>query len=326
MEVSIIFVNWNSVGYLRDSIASVYKHTANIRFEVIVVDNASPAGDAEIIEREFPHVTLIKSKENLGFAGANNVGFKHSSGKYIVFINPDTQLVSPAINIMLERLRMLPDAGILGCKLLNSDLSVQTSCIQTFPTILNQLLDADCLRSLWPNSKLFGIGALFSDTPEPARVEVISGACMMVKRDVFEQVGLFAEDYFMYAEDLDLCYKVNRAGYSNYYVGIATVIHHVGKSSNPLWAIQMKWKAVPRFCEKNRGHLYALLFRISMTCAATVRLVIISSAAFFGNMLVNKESLKSASAKWAVILKTLWPQFWTKSTLATNRPVSGCGV
>ena len=127
MEVSIIFVNWNSVGYLRDSIASVYKHTANIRFEVIVVDNASPAGDAEIIEREFPHVTLIKSKENLGFAGANNVGFKHSSGKYIVFINPDTQLVSPAINIMLERLRMLPDAGILGCKLLEDQLAASNT-------------------------------------------------------------------------------------------------------------------------------------------------------------------------------------------------------
>lgn len=327
MDVSIIFVNWNSVDYLREAIASIGDHTRDIEFEIIVVDNASLAGDADVIEREFPHINLIRSRENLGFAGANNLGFKHSSGKYVLFLNPDTRLITPAINHMFMSLQSLPDAGMVGCKLLNDDLSVQTSSIQTFPTILNQLLDADCLRSRWPASRLWGIAPLFSDSPEPARVEVISGACMMLKRDVFEQVGLFTEDYFMYAEDLDLCYKVASAGYSNYYVGTAAVVHYGGKSSNPLWATQMKWQSIPRFCSKHRGRFYGLVFRAAMAVAAVGRLATIKTMSLFGNTFGSREALKSSLAKWNVILKTLLIKPNSSNEVSTARkPVPGCGV
>jgi N-acetylglucosaminyl-diphospho-decaprenol L-rhamnosyltransferase len=304
-ELSIIFVNWNSTDYLRDCIASIYEHTRGISFEIVVVDNASPSGDAEVLARQFPEITLIKSSQNLGFAGANNLGYRRSSGECLLFLNPDTKLMSTALPVMLRRLQSLPDAGMVGCKLLNSDLSVQTSCIQTFPTILNQLLDADYLRARWPNSGLWGVGPLFSDSPEPARVEVISGACLMVKREAFEKAGLFSEDYFMYAEDLDLCYKVAGCGYANYYVGEATVMHHGGKSSTPIPATIMKWKAIPRFCDKHYGRFYGLVFRMAITLAAVARLIAIKTASLFGGVFGNQQSLRSASEKWSAIFGTV---------------------
>lgn len=308
MDVSIIYVNWNSADYIRESIRSVYEHTRGIRFEIIVVDNASPARNVDMLKEQFPEITLIKSEKNLGFAGANNLGYKSSSGENILFLNPDTKLVSPAIDVMARQLNSLPDAGIIGCKLLNSDLSVQTSCIQTFPTILNQVLDIDYLRRRWPKNSLWGIGPLYSDSVEPAKVEVVSGACLMIKRVVFEKVSWFSEDYFMYAEDLDLCYKVVQAGFTNYYVGEGMIVHYGGKSSEPQSATMMKWRAIPRFCDKNRGRFYGSIFRIVMALTAMGRLAVIKTASAFGNRFASQKDLNSAFAKWRTILSILLTQ------------------
>lgn len=308
MDVSIIYVNWNSVDYVRESIRSVYEHTRGIQFEIIVVDNASPTGDVAIVKEEFPEITLIRSKTNIGFAGANNLGYKSSSGENILFLNPDTKLVNPAIDAMVVRLRSLPDAGIVGCRLLNSDLSLQTSCIQTFPTILNQVLDTDYLRERWPKHRLWGIGPLYSNSSEPARVEVVSGACLMIRRSAFEKVSFFSEDYFMYAEDLDLCFKVSKAGYACYYVSEGTVIHYGGRCSEPESATIMKWRAIPRFCDKNRGRFYGSMFRISMALTAMGRLAALKTASVFGNRFASRTDLHSASAKWRTILNVLLTQ------------------
>ena len=305
MDVSIIYVNWNSVDYIAESIRSVHEHTHGTQFEIIVVDNASPSGNVEILKEQFPEIKLIRSAKNLGFAGANNLGYRSSRGEYLLFLNPDTKLLNPAIDVMLKAIQSLPDGGIIGCKLLNSDLSLQTSCIQTFPTILNQVLDTDFLRGRWPKSSLWGIGALYSSNTEPARVEVISGACLMIRRATFEAVSFFSEDYFMYAEDLDLCYKVAQAGYANYYTGAGTVIHYGGKSSEPASATRMKWKAIPRFCDKNRGRIYGAIFRAAMAVTAIGRLAAIKIASTFGDRFGSRTDLNSAFAKWRTILTVL---------------------
>jgi N-acetylglucosaminyl-diphospho-decaprenol L-rhamnosyltransferase len=305
MDVSVIIVNWNSIDYLNECVNSICDQTRGLALEIIVVDNASPAGDAEMLEQRFPQVLAIKSPVNLGFAGANNLGFKRSAGKYVLFLNPDTRLVGPAINVMVQGIQSLPDAGVVGCKLLNTDLSIQTSCIQTFPTILNQLLDSDWIRGRWPTCKLWAIGPLFSISSEPSSVEVISGACMLIDRHVFERVGYFSEDYFMYAEDLDLCYKTVRAGYSNYYLSAATVIHHGGKSTNPEYATRMKWKSIPRFYEKYYGLFYASMFRLTMIFAAVARLAVIAMINRFGTASLRSNVRQESFAKWKLILKTL---------------------
>lgn len=302
MDVSIIIVNWNSVDCLRECVDSIYKHTDSIRFEIIVVDNASPAGDADFIEKDFRRIRLIKSPTNLGFGGANNLGFRHSSGQYILFLNPDTKLIGPAINVMLRHSSSLPDAGVVGCRLLNGDLSVQTSSIQKFPTVLNQILQSERLQFRWPSFPLWDIGALFSDGGTPAKVEAISGACMMIRPEVLAAVGLFSEEYFMYSEDLDLCYKVRRAGYTNYYVGDASIIHLAGRSSRPEWALRMKCKSDLRFCTQNRGRAYGLLFRVALIGNAIVRVAMIS---ILRQMTGDDGSLREKAAKWRVILETL---------------------
>jgi GT2 family glycosyltransferase len=307
MDLSIICVNWNSVDYLRECIASIYENTHEVSFEIIVVDNASPKGGVETLQEQFPEIVIIKSAHNLGFAGANNLGFKRSAGEYILFLNPDTRLIGPTIDTLMNQIRLLPDAGILGCKMLNTDLSVQITSIQKLPTILNQVLNSEYLQLRWPGCPIWSLAPLFSKQTKPIRVQVIPGACMLMTRKVFEQVGMFSEEYFMYGEDLDLNYKLNRAGYSNYYTDDATIIHHGGRSSSQQkvnhWATVMKYRAMTRYFKKNHGWFYEAMFRAAMACIALVRLTILALMYPLGNIIWDKQSRQFASEKWKVILK-----------------------
>ena len=306
MELSIICVNWNSVDYLRECIASIYANTRGISFEIIIVDNASPQGGVDRLKDQFPKITIFKSSQNIGFAAANNLGFRQSMGEYVLFLNPDTELIGPTVNILLGRIRALPDAGIAGCKMLNTDQSVQITSIQRFPTILNQMVDSEYLQLRWPSCPIWNIGPLFSEQTQPIRVEIIPGACMLLRRSVFERVGMFSEDYFMYAEDLDLNYKLKQAGYTNYYVGEATIVHHGGRSSSRQnanqWATVMKYRAMTLYYRKTRGRFYEVMYRTAMACVALGRLLLLALMYPFGNLLWDKQSLRHASEKWKVVL------------------------
>jgi GT2 family glycosyltransferase len=303
MDLSIILVNWNSEEYLRECIASIYEWTHQFPFEVIVVDNASPSGKVDTLKVQSPEIKLIKSAKNLGFAGANNLGFLHSTGDCVLFLNPDTKLNSPAIQIMMEEIRRLPRAGVVGCRLLNVDRSVQTSSIMKFPRIGNAILQVEYFRLRWP--ELWGIDALFTPDLSPTEVEAISGACMLMRREVFAQIGMFSEEYFMYSEDLDLCYQAVKVGFKNYHVGSATIVHYGGTSSAPAWQTAMKTRAQLWFCEKNYGSFYSLLFRLAMVINASVRLVLLVAMRFFAGMFGAKHTLDSAWLRWSIILKTL---------------------
>ncbi len=305
MELSIIFVNWNSVDYLRECLTSIYAHTQGFAYEIIVVDNASPQGGVDALQEEFPEIVLIKSEDNLGFAGANNVGFRASKGNYVLFLNPDTKLVNSAINLMLQSLQSLPGAGLLGCKLLNADGSVQTSSIMKFPGILNQVFQFEGFRLRWPSFPLWDIGPLFSNNRAPVKVEVVTGACMMMRREVFQQVGMFSEEYFMYAEDVDLCWKIQRAGFSNYYAGEGNIIHYGGVSSPRAWQTVAKTRAEQRLVENFRGPFYGAMFRAALAMNAAGRLGIAATATFFQNAGKGKEDAKAARTKYLAILKTL---------------------
>jgi GT2 family glycosyltransferase len=303
MDLSIIIVNWNSTDFARACVSSIYAYTRDIEFEIVVTDNASTAGDVDVLADEFPGIRLIKSTRNLGFARANNLGVTQSTGRTLLFLNPDTKLTEPAINVMLSALDSVPDAGALGCRLLNTDLSIQTSCIQTFPTILNQALDAEVLRGLWPCSPLWGIAPLYSAGASPAPVEVVSGACLMIRRAVFDEIGRFSDDFFMYAEDLDLCQKAVSAGYRNYHTGLARVIHFGGGSSVPNSATVMKWRAIQQYLVKHRGRAYTALFRLVMAAATAGRLLILAPDSL--RPARRRASGYSSAAKWRAILSTL---------------------
>ncbi len=306
MELSIIIVNWNSKDYLFDCIASILSWTNDVNFEIVVIDSASFDGVDEMLKHSYPQVRFVQSDKNIGFAKANNAAFSVSTGSNILFLNPDTELVGPVINILLDYLQMLPTAGAIGCKLLNADGSVQTSCIQAFPTILNQLLNSEFLRALFPKSSLWGMASLFGAKSElTAEVDVISGACLMLKRSLFEQVGFFSEDYFMYAEDVDLCYKIRQAGYTNYYIPTASVIHFGGGSTEKSpgnFSVVMMRESLWRFMKKNRGKIYGLVYRASTVMSAIGRLLLLMILLPL-QYLGQSGSLRKASLKkwWAIL-------------------------
>lgn len=299
MQLSIIIVNWNSKDYLRKCLESVFTETRDIEFEVIVIDSASFDGCGEMLRAHFPQVSFIQGNQNIGFARANNEAFGVSKGNAILFLNPDTEVIGPAITALHEHLTKLPNAGAVGCKLLNSDGTVQTSCIQSVPTILNQLLDSEFLRAHWPRSPLWGMAPLFDATTAPQPVEAVSGACVMMKRSLFEQIGRFSEDFFMYAEDIDLSYKATHAGATNYYVPTAVVIHHGGSSTQQApsnFSVVMMREAIWRFLRKTRGNFYGLGYRVSMLLSSFCRLFLISPARLFGKGV-------SSYSKWLAILR-----------------------
>lgn len=310
-DLSIIIVNWNSTAYLLQCLESVYAQTHEPAFEIIVVDNASPDGDVGIVRERYPDVIVIESPQNLGFARANNLGFRSSKGEYVVFLNPDTILIHPAFDVMLRQVRSLPSLGAVGGTLLNEDQSLQTAAIQTFPTILNQLLDVDVLRNRFPACPLWNIAPLFGGGTEPSRVEVISGACVLFRREVFAQIGQFSEEYFMYAEDLDLSYKAVQAGFTNYYIPQVRIIHLGGKSSVRRRAVVMKWRSILQFVAKHRGAGYQLAFRAVMACSALVRvaLLLVAVAVSRGT---RRESARGALLKWWLILETMLTRFEKK--------------
>lgn len=302
VDLSIIYVNWKSVNYLLDSIATVYEHTRDLTFEIIVIENAS-GDDLEVVAQQFPAVKIFKSGTNLGFAGANNVGVRMSSGEYVAFLNPDTKLIAPAFNVMLDVIKELPDAGVLGCKLLNADGSVQTSCIMQFPRILNRAFQFEALRLRWPNA--WGIGPLFAEGRRAGRVEAVSGACMVIKKDRFLSVGMFSEDYFMYAEDLDLCYKTTEAGFPNYFTSQARIVHYAGKSSEPEWQTVTKLKAELKFCAKHYRPLYAFAFRVALLFSGIARYCIISTIVTASPNAQRKILLRATRERLGTTIRTL---------------------
>ncbi len=315
MDLSIIIVNWNSAEYTRKCIATVRAFTHDIASEIIVVDNAS-TDDSLLALEQIAGIRLIKSSRNVGFAKANNIAAEASSGRILLFLNPDTELTGPAINCMYGALTLSPTIGIVGCKLLNSDGSVQTSCVQPFPTILNQFADVEKLKQCFPRLRLWGTQALHSEASDiPVPVEIVSGACLMIRRDVFEEVAGFSTRYFMYGEDMDLCYKVRQAGLHVAYVSAAAIVHHGGQSSkhnpDPGFGDVLTRRAIWMFLQQTRGRLYGHAYRAAMGIAALIRLAILCVAAIPA-FLVRGVWLRHTFCKWTRVLRwSLGLEHWT---------------
>jgi GT2 family glycosyltransferase len=323
LTLSIIIVNWNSKEYLRKCIASILATTIGIEYEILVIDSASFDGCDEMLREHYPQVRFIQSERNLGFARSNNVAFQESKGRSVLFLNPDTEVAASAINTMHESLWRLPNAGAVGCTLFNADGTVQTSCIQAFPTILNQFLDSEFLRSLWPKLPLWGMAPLFGTGKEPEKVEALSGACIMLKRSVFDQIGLFSEEYFMYAEDIDLCYKVRRAGYENFYEPHATGIHFGGASSQKGpsdFAVIMMRESTLRFLKKTRGDLYGFAYRGTTLLCAIARIAVLMILLPGQHIRQSGGSSWASFRKWRAILAwSLGFENWARSYPGSGR-------
>jgi N-acetylglucosaminyl-diphospho-decaprenol L-rhamnosyltransferase len=315
LDLSIIIVNWRSRAFLKQCLMSIYKDAHTMTCEIIVVDNASYDGCEQMLSNEFPRVIFIQSRQNLGFAGANNLAFDCSRGQSILFLNPDTEIQGEAIQKLVNSLKSIPDAGMVGARLLNSDFSLQTSCVTAIPSILNQVLNSEHLRKSFPRWRMWGIKQLFVKHEMPVEVEAISGACMVAKRDVLEQVGFFSTNYFMYSEDMDICVKITKAGWKIYYVPDAIIVHHGGSSSasreeNNFSSIMIRESLID-FFRSHRGHFYATLYRVGTSLISVIRifiLVIVSPIVIF--LPKGYSFLSHGFGKWIGIL--IWSLGLTK--------------
>lgn len=321
-NLSIIIINWKSQAFIRDCLTSICANIGSLTHEILVVDNASYDGCDEMVRSEFPHVLFIQSEHNLGFAAANNLAFARSRGRNVLFLNPDTEIQSAAIQELVSALECLPNAGMVGARLLNSDGSLQTTCITAMPNILNQTLNSRYLRRTFPRWEIWGMRALFESNTAPVPVDAISGACMLARREVIHRVGGFPTDYFMYAEDMDLCATIAQAGWKIYYVPDAAIVHHAGGSSasreESNFSNIMLRESVTRFFRLYRGPFYAMLYRASLAVVSVLRIL---ALLIFCPILIQRWSSRGVSLvlkKWCSIFLwslgiTRWP---TRQSLA----------
>lgn len=229
-DISVIIVNYNVREFLENLLNSLLKSLKNFSYEIIVVDNASSDRSVEMLKNKFPDIILIENKVNIGFGAANNQAAKIARGKYLLLINPDALVQENTIEVMYNFMETHPDAGAAGCKVLNSDGSLQLACRRGFPGPWASFTKVVGLSSLFPKSKLFArYNLTYLDENQTYEVDAISGSFMFVRREVYEKLNGFDPDFFMYGEDLDLCYRIKKAGYKVYYVHETSIIHYKGE-------------------------------------------------------------------------------------------------
>jgi GT2 family glycosyltransferase len=265
-ELSIIIVSWNVQEYLHRCLNSLRAEVApGLRHEIIVVDNNSSDHTTAMLTRDFPKVTLIRNEDNLGFARANNQGIEISRGKFVMLLNPDTEVKKGCISTLISFLQSHDRVGVVGPKLLNLDGTTQAAGVN-FPSLANSLLGYFRL-------KREVTGTYFIHANQPIMVNALVGACLLVRREVIEQVGGFDENYFMYVEEADWCYRVQNRGWQICYVPEAQVYHRKGGSAKhvPLETYIRLREGRILFLLKHKGRAQAILLGLGYTINAFLR-------------------------------------------------------
>ena len=231
VDVTVVIPSYNTRDLMEQALRTVMEAAVGMEIEIVVVDNASRDGSADMVEEKFPQVELIRNEKNVGFAAANNVAFERARGRYVLLLNSDTVVRPDTLKCLAQFLDECPEAGAAGCKILNPDGTLQLESRRGFPTPAAAVWKLTGMSRLFPNSPRFArYNLTYLDPEEVSEVDALSGSCMMVRREVIEQVGRLDEAYFMYGEDLDWCYRMRQAGWQIYYVPHTAIIHFRGQS------------------------------------------------------------------------------------------------
>ncbi len=233
MKLSIIIVNYNTLDLLRDCIESIKNSISQIDYEIIVVDNNSIDGSVELLKSEYSEVKIIENNYNAGFSRANNQGYAISQGEYVLLMNSDTVAREDSLNRLVDFLDKHQEAALVGPRLLNTDLTLQPPCRRGFPRFINSLAYFCGLGKVFSGNRILGSYTMsYKNDKETHEVDAVSGACLMIRRSIVEQLGkLLDEDFFMHFEDIDLCFRVKKLGQKVYYKHDAEVVHLKGQSS-----------------------------------------------------------------------------------------------
>jgi len=274
VDVSVIIVNWNTKGLLRDCLSSVYEHIGDIDYEIIVIDNASTDDSASMVKNDFRQVILIENSENRGFAAANNQGMAVAKGRYVLLLNSDTIVLDNSIANAVSFADENSQAAVTGCRVLNPDRTLQQTCFM-FPSILNMLLSSTYLYKLFPKNRFFGREQMtWWDRSDVRQVNVVTGCFMLVRREAIEQVGVMDEQFFMYGEETDWCYRFWKKGWTVMFAPVGQIIHFGGQSAaqKPVAMIVQLRLSILKFIKKHYGWPAYLIGRFLVALFFAVRL------------------------------------------------------
>ena len=251
-DLSIAVVSWNTKDLLTQCLEAVYATLHDVTFEVLVIDNASADGSTRAVRERFPQVKLIENRVNLGFAYANNQAIAVSQGRFILLLNSDTIVQPNALASMVSFMQSRPEAGIVGPLVLNVDGTPQR-CYGAFPDIFSESIYAWGLDSRWPLSRWFGASSGF--LTNGTETGWVLGAALMIRREALEKVGFLDDSYFMYSEEIDLAYRVRKAGWRNFVLGCARIIHLGGQSTQQNRALMKAelFRSKVRYFRKHHG-------------------------------------------------------------------------
>lgn len=309
MQLSVIIVNYNVKHFLEQCLCSVRAAATGLQAEIIVVDNNSADNSIEYLEPKFPSVRFIANNENTGFAKACNQGLQQSSGKYILFLNPDTIVPEDCFRKCIGFFESNADAGALGIKMIDGSGRFLKESKRAFPSPMTSLYKLFGLSKLFPRSKTFSryhLGHLNEN--ENNEVDVLAGAFMMIKKEVLDRVGSFDETFFMYGEDVDLSYRIQKAGFKNYYFAGSSIIHFKGESTRKgtMNYVRMFYNAMSIFVRKHYGGSRAGIFNFLIHIAIWFRAGLSALSGF-----IRKIGLPVIDAGLILLSFWLMKNFWT---------------
>ena len=254
-DMSIVLVCWNNRDFLDDCLQSLYEEELKCSYDVLVVDNGSTDGSQQMLAQKYPQVKLIENEKNVGLAGACNQGTLASTGRYVLLLNNDTIVNAPALDALVEFLDAHPQAGAAGGRLLNPDGSFQSGYAQ-FSTLWEEFLLVTRIgRNIWPAFPRHG------ESKEPKAAGWLSSACLLLRRTALNEVGLLDESYFIYGDETDLQYRLNKAGWKVFFVPSSTIIHIGGGSMNRWGRRHRVYRGKLIFYKKHYGFLNNFVLR-----------------------------------------------------------------
>ena len=312
IEISIVIVTWNAKKYMRDCLKSLEDQNTGVSTEIIVVDNASTDGTAELIRSEFPNVKLIESKENLGFARGNNVGLRQSSGKYVFLINPDVIVFPGCISNLTAHLDQDPSIGLVGPRMLDAGRIVRRSAMR-FPTPWTAFCRALALDAVFKGSKTFG-GYLMSDFQfdRTRDVDILNGWFWATKREALHRVGGLDEQLFMYGDDLDWSQRFYQAGYRRLYCADAEAVHYGGGTTakSPVYFYIERQRADIQFWKKYHSPVGVAFYLLTLFLSEWIRVI------GYGLVFLFK---KSARVDAAYKVQRSWACIWWLLGMRPNK-------
>jgi GT2 family glycosyltransferase len=277
LDLSIVIINYKTRDLTSECIKSVLKHTKKIKYEIILIDNDSQDDSVESIKKILgSQHTIISNKQNLGFAAANNQGLKVAKGKYILFLNSDTLILDNSLDKMIDWMDKNPDVAVSTCKLLNADKSIQPTG-GFFPTpfrLISWMLFVDDMPILNKLTKPFHPHKDFYLRKQ--NLDWVTGAFLLARTEVIKEVNGFSQDYFMYTEEVDLCYQIKKLGWQVWYLPSSAIIHYGQASGSSEKAIVSEFKGIKIFYQKNYGKLAYSSIRIFLYIGAIIRILIFS--------------------------------------------------